>query len=326
MSAGDWIALWSVTIAVAAAVIAWRQKRDGQRAAEAAEAAKLLAAELQSKLALYELGWPPGHFYSPIPDLSEVRQREHEIFRIPADLPGIVLRVDEQAHLAHELAHFYPEQPFEDHKTGRTRYFFSNPNFSYGEALTQYGMLRYLQPHKVIEIGSGHSSCVTLDTNELFLGGSLECVFIEPDPSLLLSLLREEDSARVTIISEKLQFVDKRMFESLHANDILFVDSTHVSKVDSDVNHILFEILPSLKSGVYIHIHDVVFPFEYPKEWIYQGRAWNEVYIVRAFLQFNAAFEIVFFNSYLGQVRSELLESMPLFLRNPGTSLWLRKR
>jgi Methyltransferase domain len=297
-----------------------------ESAAKTAELLDPSVAELQSKLVLYEPGWPPGHFYSPIPDLSQVREREREIFRIPADLPGIDLRVDGQVRLTHELARFYPEQPFKDHKTSRTRYFFSNPNFSYGEALALYGMLRYLRPQKVIEIGSGYSSCVTLDTSELFLGGSIQCVFIEPDPTLLLSLLRKEDIARVTIFPQRLQSVDKSMFESLHANDILFVDSTHVSKVDSDVNHILFEILPSLESGIYIHFHDMMFPFEYPKEWIYQGRAWNEAYIMRAFLQFNGAFEIVLFNSYLGQVRSDLFGSMPLFLRNPGTSLWLRKR
>jgi Methyltransferase domain len=291
-----------------------------------AAAAPREATKLRAKLAHYELGWPPGHFYSPIPDLAQVREREQEIFRVRPDLPGIDLRLAEQSFLAQELERFYPEQPFEDHKTPRNRYFFLNPNFSYGAALTLYGMLRYLRPRRVIEIGSGYSSCATLDTNELFLGSSLECVFIEPEPALLRSLLRKDDIERVTIVPERLQSVDKVIFRSLHANDILFVDSTHVSKVDSDVNHILFEILPALESGVYIHIHDIMYGFEYPKEWIYEGRYWNEAYSVRAFLQFNGAFEIVFFNSYLGQFRSEVFASMPLFLRNPGTSLWLRKR
>lgn len=284
-----------------------------------------LLAELKYKLDRYELGWPPGHFYSPIPDLDQVRAREEQIFRIPNDLPGINLRVPEQLRVAAELARFYPDQPFEDHKTARTRYGFFNPNFSNGEALVLYGILRYLHPRKVVEIGSGYSSCVTLDTNELFLDNSINCVFIEPDPSLLRSLIRQEDLARIEIIQENLQSVDHSLFQTLQANDVLFVDSTHVSKVDSDVNHLLFEVLPSLESRVYIHFHDIMFPFEYPKEWIYQGRAWNEAYILRAFLQFNAAFEIVFFNSYLGQFRTEVFEGMPLALRNPGTSLWLRK-
>ena len=284
-----------------------------------------LVTRLQSKLKRYELGWPPGHFYSPIPDLSQVREREQVIFHVPAELPGIDLRVDEQVRLARELAQFYREQPFQDQNTSRVRYGFLNPNFSYGEAVVLYGMLRHLRPRKVVEIGCGYSSCVTLDTNELFCGDSIECVFIDPEPALLRSLLREEDLNHVTIIPKKVQAVDNHIFKSLQANDILFIDSTHVSKVDSDVNHMLFEILPSLEPGVYIHFHDVMFPFEYPKEWIYQGRAWNEAYILRAFLQFNRAFEIVFFNSYLGQFRTEAFESMPLALRNPGTSLWLRK-
>ena len=160
------------------------------------------------------LGWPPGHFYSPIPDLAQIREREHEIFRTPANLPGIDLRVGEQVRLLHELARFYPEQPFEDHKTCRTRYGFSNPNFSYGEALTLYGMLRHLLPRKVIEIGSGYSSCVTLDTNELFLANSIKCTFIEPEPTLFRSLIREEDVARVTVFPKRLQFVDELIYKS----------------------------------------------------------------------------------------------------------------
>jgi hypothetical protein len=281
---------------------------------------------LQAALARYALGWPPGHYYSPVPDLVQIREREEAIFRLTTDLPGIDLRLEGQVGLAADLARFYPEQPFEEEATARTRFGFSNPNYMYGDALILYSMLRYLQPRRVFEIGSGHSSCVTLDTDELFLGRSTNCVFIEPEPALLRSLLREEDLARVTIIAERLQNVDPQIFDTLEANDILFVDSTHVTKVDSDVNHILFEILPRLKSGVYIHVHDIMFGFEYPKLWVYQGRAWNEAYIVRAFLQYNDAFEIVFFNSYLGQFRSEVFRSMPLVLRNPGTALWLRKR
>jgi hypothetical protein len=105
------------------------------------------------------------------------------------------------------------------------------------------------------------------------------------------------------------------------------VDSTHVAKVGSDVNHILFEVLPSLRSGVYVHFHDIYFPFEYPKEWVYQGRAWNEAYVLRAFLQHNDAYEIVLFGSFLSAFhRPWLAERMPLVARNPGSSLWLRKR
>jgi hypothetical protein len=99
-----------------------------------------------------------------------------------------------------------------------------------------------------------------------------------------------------------------------------------VCKIDSDVNHILFNILPRLKVGVVVHIHDIYYPFEYPKEWVYQGRAWTEAYLIRAFLQYNNAFRIELFNSLLGRFyRGMLAENMPLCAKNPGSSLWIKR-
>lgn len=115
-------------------------------------------------------------------------------------------------------------------------------------------------------------------------------------------------------------------FDILKENDILFVDSTHVSKVGSDVNYLLFEILPRLNKGVYIHFHDIFYPFEYPKEWIYDGKAWNEDYILRAFLQYNDSFKIFFFNTFLESFfREKFTLEMPLCLKNTGGSLWIKK-
>jgi hypothetical protein len=150
--------------------------------------------------------------------------------------------------------------------------------------------------------------------------------FIDPDTATLDALLRPADRARVNVMRARLQDVPLTTFDSLAANDILFIDSTHVSKTGSDVNRILFEILPRLASGVHIHFHDVFYPFEYPKEWVYEGRAWNEDYILRAFLEFNDSFEIVLFGTWLARFHRELLdELMPMTRENPGGSLWLRK-
>ena len=89
---------------------------------------------------------------------------------------------------------------------------------------------------------------------------------------------------RHRLVNVKLQDVDLKEFDKLKSGDVLFIDSTHVSKIGSDVNYLFFEILPRLHRGVYIHIHDIFYPFEYPKDWIDEGRAWNENYILRAFL------------------------------------------
>jgi hypothetical protein len=282
---------------------------------------------LNAELYEYQRGWPPGHFYSPIPSIKEIKSKEENIFNnIPSKIPVVNLNEREQIQLLHKLKKYYGDQPFGAHKKVNLRYFFENPNYSYGEAIILYCMIRYTQPKKVIEVGSGYSSCVILDTNELFFDNAISCTFIDPYPQLLQSLAKNGDRERIEIIPENIQDINKDKFWELSAGDILFIDSPHVSKVNSDVNHIFFEILPCIKSGVYIHFHDIIYPFEYPKEWIYQGRAWNEVYLLRAFLQYNNAFRIQFFNSFIAHFYKDILaNAMPTCMKNPGTSIWLQK-
>lgn len=283
----------------------------------------------QLRAEIYELqrGWPPGHFYSPIPSIEEIRLREEEIFNnIPNEILGVDLNEEGQVHLLHELKRYYRDQPFEAQKKENLRYFFENPNYSYGEAIILYCVIRHTKPQKIIEIGSGYSSCAILDTNELFFDNAISCAFIDPYPQLLQSLIKDSDRDRIEIIQKNVQDINIDIFSELSAGDILFIDSSHVSKVNSDVNYIFFEILPHIKSGVYIHFHDVGYPFEYPKEWIYEGRAWNEAYLLRAFLQYNNIFRIQFFNSFLSYFYKDVLSNeMPIFMKNPGTSIWIQK-
>ncbi|MFN2440954.1 MAG: class I SAM-dependent methyltransferase, partial [Chitinophagaceae bacterium] len=282
---------------------------------------------LEKQLLRYQLGWEPGHFYSPIPALDEIKKNEHKIWKeIPKEIQGINLQEQAQIKLLKQLSAFYKLQPWKDDKQDSLRYYFNNPNYPHGESIILFCLLMHIQPKKVIEIGSGYSSCVILDTNELFFNNAIDTIFIEPYPDLFFSLIKSHDKDNITIISDKLQDADPEVFASLSSGDIVLIDSTHVSKVDSDVNHILFSILPKIAPGVYIHFHDIFYPFEYPKKWIYEGRFWNELYILRAFLQYNNEFEIVLFNSYVGYFFKEtLLQQMPLCI-NPGTSIWLRKK
>lgn len=283
--------------------------------------------QLRADLAHWKTWMSPGHFYSPIPSLDEIRARENEIFAPPpASLPGIDLRAEEQIALIRELAAFYGDLPFPRAQSAERRYWFDNWAYSYADAIYLYSMLRQLQPRRVIEAGSGFSSAAMLDTADRWLPQT-SFTFIDPDTSTLDALLRPADRERVTVTRARLQDVPLERFDVLTANDILFIDSTHVSKTGSDVNRILFDILPRLASGVHIHFHDVFYPFEYPKEWVYEGRAWNEDYILRAFLEFNDTFEIVLFGTWLARFHRDLLaELMPLTLENPGGSLWLRRR
>jgi predicted O-methyltransferase YrrM len=270
---------------------------------------------------------PPGHFYSPYPSIEEIKLKDKEIFEsFPREIPGIDLNESEQLALFNELKRYYKELSFV--KTEGLRYFFKKGDVGSPYSpdwLILYCMIRHLKSRRIIEIGSGKSSSVILDTNELFFDNSISCTFIDPYPKKLLSVLKKGDLDRIEVISEKLQYVELSKFSELSAGDILFIDSTHVSKVNSDVNYIFFDILPHLNQGVYIHFHDIFYPFEYPRKWVYSGMAWNEDYILRAFLQYNNAFKIMFFSNFLFRFYEDKLRDGMPFMKNGMGSCWLKK-
>ena len=271
---------------------------------------------------------PVGHFYSPLPDLDEVLRDEARVFADPEVIPGIDLRADEQFALMRSFRKSYDTQPFASELRPGLRYHFDHPSGSYGhsDALCLHAVLRHLKPKRLVEIGSGHSTCVTLDTVDRFLGGATKVTLVEPYPEYLRTLLRPGDLERVELLPERAQDVPPATFADLGAGDVLFIDSTHVGKVGSDVNHELFHILPSLAAGVWIHVHDVLWPFEYPRPWIEENRGWNEAYMLRAFLQYNAAFRIELMNTFLThRHRDWFVQNMPLCLKNAGGSIWLQK-
>ena len=269
---------------------------------------------------------PPGHFYSPLISVDEILANHDQIWNLTdSALSGINLNTAKQKSLAQHFKEFYKILPFEDEANERNRYHYLNDQFSYGDAVILFSLIMSQKPKRIIEIGSGYSSAVMLDTNELFFDSEIELTFIEPYPDRLKSLIKSTEQCE--IISEKIQHVDLDIFNSLEAGDILFVDSTHVSKTGSDVNAIIFNILPILKRGVIIHFHDIFYPFEYPIDWVLKDqRNWNEAYILRAFLSFNNSFRIIYFNSFITSFNERWFdEHMPLCLKNPGGSIWIEK-
>ncbi len=271
--------------------------------------------------------FPPGHYHSPLPDVSDVVSRAVVLFRQDVDLrPSIDLARDAQLILLNELSRYYEGFDWPEHPDGAHRFHLSQAYFCHGDAIILYAMLRHLKPRRVIEVGSGWSSALMLDTDERFLSKSIHFRFVEPFPERFSSVLLDGDRDRCTVMQERVEDVPVPVFRELEANDVLFIDSSHVSKIGSDVNFLIFEVLPSLNPGVFVHFHDIFWPFEYPKGWILEGRAWNEAYLLRAFLQYNDTFEIVLFNSFVAHAFREFMEvRMPKFLVNPGGSLWLRK-
>jgi predicted O-methyltransferase YrrM len=285
-----------------------------------------LEAENRHLREVYETWVPPGHFYSPFPDLDDYERRVAALRDPRRDVVGIDLRESEQLALVETIGALvadiaFPEQPDPD---GATRYWFDNPAYAYGDGTVLHGMLRHVCPRRIVEVGSGYSSAMILDTVDGWLGGT-ELTLIEPHPELVRDVLRPGDEAHVAIHEVAVQDVSLDVFDRLAQGDVLFVDSTHVVKAGSDVNHLVFEVLPRLRAGVWVHLHDVFFPFEYPEAWVREGRAWQEAYLMRAFLAFNRRFEIRWFQDFLWSRHRERLERIPWVAENPGANLWLEK-
>ncbi len=290
-------------------------------AAELAEAHRQLSS-LQSKLFV-----DPGHFYSPVVD-PESPFVVKAMAAKSGNIPGV--EVSDQRMLAEfaKLSRWYAEMPFTPEKTDGLRYYFENPAFSYTDAFVLYAMLRTLQPERVVEIGCGYSTCVIFDTVDHFLNPRPEIACFDPYPDVPHALTTPDDPLRQAIQAIPLQEIPDEVFSSLEPGDILFIDSSHIAKTGSDVLDYLFRALPLVTPGVFIHIHDIGYPFEYSDEWVVtENRSWNEGYFLRAFLMYNDAFEIVFWNSYFVQKFADrVAQQAPNCLKNGGGSIWLLRR
>lgn len=267
----------------------------------------------------------PGHFYSPFVDLNDLKLTPNKYWRkFTKDFPNINFDYNSAVNLLHYFEEYYNQLDFTENKNENKLYYYNNFAFSYGDGIILNFMITKFRPKRIIEIGSGFSSCMIVDTiNKLKLDTSV--TFIEPYPELLKDLVGSNiTGGKFELISKPVQEVDKHYFESLTCGDILFIDSSHVAKPAGDVNHIYFEILPLLKKGVIVHVHDIFGNFDYPIDWILEGRAWNEAYLIKAFLMFNNSFKIIFFNSLIFNFEEKFVKDrMPLIAKNPGGSLWL---
>ncbi|MEQ9425277.1 MAG: class I SAM-dependent methyltransferase [Cyclobacteriaceae bacterium] len=273
-----------------------------------------------------ELITPAGHFHSPINSKTELLKREANIWGSYSEsLVGIDLNENRQLELLNSFKEFYRELPFTSQPRNGHRFYFENEMYSYGDSIFLYCVIRKFNPKRIIEVGSGFSSALMLDTNKLHYNNKIECTFIEPYPERLNSLLMEGE--RINLIQQFVQDVNIELFDQLEADDLLFIDSSHVAKTGSDLNFLIFEVLPRLKKGVKIHFHDIFYPFEYPKSWLLEDRRdWNENYFLRAFLSGNTEFKIIAFNTYMEEFQENWFKkNMPLCLKNKGGSIWLER-
>jgi len=225
----------------------------------------------------------PIHYYEPLPDFRSITTEQITRCRT---YPGIDFNWNQQLALVNELASYSEE-------LREVQFDFDNVFFNGFDAAVYYSLIRHLKPQRIVEIGGGYSTQIADKALRVNEKGKLTC--IEPYPEERLNGAKLD----IELITKRVEEIDVDFFSSLDANDILFIDSSHVVKFGSDVCFEFLEVLPRLKPGVWIHVHDIFFPHDYPEEWLIERRqAWNEQYLLEAFLSFNSRFSVQLANHW----------------------------
>lgn len=265
----------------------------------------------------------PVHFYQPIPNLQSLPET---IWSQASELIGIDMNDEVQLDLLrNHLPKFrqeYDQFPLEPaSKPGRFN--LNNGLFDGTDALVAYCMIRHFKPGLIMEVGSGFSSLVAAEAMAKNEGSTLIC--IDPFPP---DFVRRGFPGLHSLIEKNVEDVDVEFFSRLSSGDILFIDSSHTVKIGGDVNYLFLEVLPRLRPGVIVHVHDIFLPFDYRRDWVMDElRFWTEQYLLQAFLTFNSEFEVLIANAYLAHRYMEDLKAT--FPNSPwwkGGSFWMRRR
>jgi predicted O-methyltransferase YrrM len=262
------------------------------------------------------------HYYDP--------QFDHRTplrpFSAERPLPGIDWNGKEQLHqlealtFAAELADL-PRQP-----TGTLDFHLDNDAFVAGDAEYWYQLLRATKPRRIFEIGSGHSTRMAIRALARNRAEDPEysCrhVCIEPYEMPWL------EQAGVEVVRSKVETLDVAFFSELEAGDILFIDSSHIIRPQGDVLFEYLELLPTLRPGVIVHVHDIFSPRNYLESWLVEGvKFWNEQYLLEAFLTHNSDWKIIGALNWLHHNHSDALKEVAPHLTPKGEpgSFYLRK-
>jgi hypothetical protein len=233
----------------------------------------------------------PKTYYSPIPDL---RALPADVWDRRSDLRGIHFDLDEQlAWIEEHLAEAMREFAAPEHATGQPgEYALANESYGRVGADLLHGVVRGLKPKRIVELGSGHSTLIMAAAAERNRADGIETELRTFDP--FPGVARPGLPGLAALEAVRAQDVPLEVFTSLRAGDVLFVDTTHTVKLDSDVNRIVLDVLPVLAPGVLVHVHDIFLPYEYPREWPERsGFHWAEQYLLQAFLAGNRDYEVL---------------------------------
>ena len=253
----------------------------------------------------------PIHYYEPLPDFRSITTEQINRRR---SYPGIDFRWEDQLEILSELA------AYRDELLG-LEFDFNNDYFSGFDAAVYYALIRQLKPQRIIEIGGGYSTQIANKALTVNGQGKLTC--IEPYPEQRLNGAKPA----IELIQKRVEEMDLDFFSSLAANDILFIDSSHTVKFGSDVCYEFLEVLPRIVPGVWVHVHDIFFPHDYPAEWLIDRRlALNEQYLLEAFLSFNDKFQVALANHWLCLDHvDDAARLWPDASNQRGSSFWMRR-
>jgi hypothetical protein len=282
--------------------------------------------EIEDKI-LMKVGMLPliDHYYQP---LVNPKKYLFKSLREDRDLPGLDMNEQEQLRILSEFN--YNEEllamPLE--KTDRNEYYYNCDPFCSGDAEYFYSIIRKFKPGTIIEIGSGMSTLLAFNAlrQNKKEDANYRCrhVCIEPYEQPWL------EANGVEVVRKRVETIDKSLFAELSANDILFIDSSHIIRTQGDVLFEYLEVLPQLKPGVLIHVHDIFTPKDYLTEWVDTHNLWNEQYLLEALLSGSKSFKIIGALNFLSHHYPEEFDAKcPVFAlqrdHEPG-SFWILKK
>jgi predicted O-methyltransferase YrrM len=277
-------------------------------------------------------GWLPIplHFYYPFPAVRELESDGY--WDRQTAFTGIQLDFERCLALLGELGReFGAECRWPEHSDDPHRYHCANDSFGFTSAAVAHAMVRRLKPQRIIEVGSGYSTHIlagALAANAAGQSGDAELISIEPYPTEVLNTEIPHLGRR---IRERVERVERSLFDELGKNDLLFIDSSHVIRYGGDVLCLYLDVLPALRPGVVAHIHDIHLPQPYPRVYFEQQRyVWNEQQLLQAFLCHNTQFEILLPCWMIHLERDDLFraafEAYDPAHHRPGSSFWIRRK
>lgn len=263
-----------------------------------------------------------NHYYEPQFDFREVNHS----FSKERNLPGINWNIQEQLDFLGELTFSVELENIPTKKTDDLQFHLNNGAFESGDAEYWYQLIRLKKPKKIFEVGSGNSTLMAINAiqkNEKE-NPDYKCKHICIEPYEMPWL----EKTGVSVIRKKVEDIDVSFFSELEDGDILFIDSSHIIRPEGDVLFEYLQLLPVLKKGVIVHVHDIFSPRNYLTEWLNSDvRFWNEQYLLEAFLSHNDSWKIIGSLNYLHHNYYERLKQTCPFLapeREPG-SFYIQK-